>query len=115
MKRIILAIVYAMLAARAHATVRTLQVTLTSSNTSILSSGAHLNTRWFVIQNNAAHNIRIGDTNISTTRGILLATGTPGGSFYVAPDPSGSGRDLGGWFINGTSGDVVDVIYDDGQ
>lgn len=102
-------------AAHAHAAVKTLQVTLGSGNTSILSAGAHLNTRWFTIQNNAAHTVRIGDTNISTTRGILLQAGPAGGSFYVAPDPAGSGRDLGGWFINGTSGDVIDVIYDDGQ
>jgi hypothetical protein len=102
----------------AHATVRTLQVTVGAANTPILNAGAHLQCRWFVIQDNAAASIRIGDASISTTRGILLApsaSGAPGGSFFVGPDPSGSARDLGGWFINGTAGNVIDIVYDDGQ
>lgn len=112
------ALILALLTSPAFATVRTLQVTLTSSNTPILSPGSHLQTRWFTIQNNATHSIRIGDSAITTTRGILLnpsATSLAGGSFYVGPDQAGSARDLGGWFINGTSGDVIDIIYDDGQ
>lgn len=98
-----------------HAAVRTMQVTVGSTTTQILSPGAHLQCRWIAIQNNAAHTIRIGDASTSSTRGILLASGSPGGSFYVGPDSSGTARDLGGWYINGTSGDVIDVVYDDGQ
>lgn len=115
MKRIGLVLLF-LCASMAHATVRTLQITLGASNTAILASAsAHLNTRWFIIQNNATHIVRVGDVNISTTRGIQLPSGSPGGSFYVGPDPAGSARDLGGWYINGTSGDVIDIIYDDGQ
>lgn len=99
----------------AHAAVKTLQVTIGAANTSIISSGAHQNCRWIVIENNAAHSIRIGDTNISSSRGLLLSSGTPGGSFYIGPDSAGSARDLGNWFINGTQSDVIDVIYDDGN
>lgn len=97
------------------ATVRTLQVTLGTGNITVITAGAHQNCRWIVFQDNAAHSVRLGDSSISTTRGLLLATGSPGGSFYVGPDSSGSARDLGGWYMNGTSGDVIDVIYDDGQ
>lgn len=98
-----------------HAAVVTLQVTIGAANTKVIAVGAHQNCRWIVIQNNAAHTIRIGDTNITSSRGILLASGSPGGSFYIGPDESGSSRDLGGWYINGTQNDVVDIIYDDGQ
>lgn len=95
--------------------VKTLQVTLGSGNTAVLSAGAHLNCRWIVFQDNATHVMRIGDTNISSTRGLLLASGSPGGSFFVGPDTSGTGKDLGSWYVNGTNGDVIDIIYDDGQ
>lgn len=95
------------------AAVKTLQVTLGSGNTTVITAGAHQNCRWIVFQDNATHNIRIGDSNTSSTRGLALASG--GASFYIGPDSSGSARDLGGWYINGTSGDVVDVIYDDGN
>lgn len=113
MKR--LCLLFLLFAAPAFGAVHTLQVTIGAANTQILSSGAHLNCRWLVIQDNAAHNIRIGDTNITSSRGMLLSSGSPGGSFYVGPDSSGSSRDLGTWYINGTQNDVVDVIYDDGQ
>lgn len=115
MRKIFVVLALLIASLQAHATVRTLQVTIGAANTSVLSAGAHIQCRWFIIQNNAAHSIRIGDTNISTTRGLLLNTGTPGGNFFVGPDQSGLGRDLGGWFINGTAADVIDVIYDDGQ
>lgn len=102
----------------AQAAVITLQVTIGAANTKVISAGAHQNCRWIVIQNNAAHVIRIGDTNITSSRGILLNAGSggnAGGSFFVGPDQGGSSRDLGSWYINGTQNDVVDVIYDDGQ
>ena len=112
MRRMILAFLL-LLSVPCFGAVKTLQVTLGSGNTSILSAGAHLNAVWFTIQDNAGHNIRIGDTNISTTRGIALQSG--GGSFYVGPALTGTGKDLGTWYLNGTNGDVIDVIYDDGQ
>jgi hypothetical protein len=105
----------ALFASQAHAAVRTAQVTIGAANTLVLSSGAHLNCRWIVFQNNATHAIHIGDTNITTTRGLQLAPGNPGGSFYVGPDAGATARDLGTWYINGTQNDVIDVIYDDGQ
>lgn len=80
----------------AHAAVRTMQVTLGDSVTQVLSAGAHP-----------------GDANITSTRGLALSPG--GGSFFVAPSSSTTARDLGTWYIIGTSGDVIDVIYDDGE
>jgi len=96
---------------QAHAAVKTMQVTIGAGNTAVLSPGAHLNAIWMLFQNNAAHVMRIGDANISTTRGLSVAT--PGGAFYVGP-ATGVGRDLGSWYVNGTAGDVLDIVYEDG-
>lgn len=98
---------------QATAAVRTLQVTLGSGVTPILSVGAHQQVRWFVVQDNAAHAVRYGDVNITATRGLALSPS--GTSFYVGPDSSASARDLGSAYLYGTSGDVIDVIYDDGE
>jgi hypothetical protein len=98
---------------QAHAAVRTLQVTLGAGVTSVLSPLAHQQVLWVTIQNNATHSIRIGDANVTSTRGLALNSG--GGSFFVGPSSSGSARDLGSWYIIGTSADVIDVIYDDGE
>lgn len=100
-------------AIQSHAAVRTLLVTLGASATQVLSPGAHQQVLWFTIQDNATHSVRIGDANITSARGIALSPG--GGSFYVGPSSSSSARDLGSWYIFGTSGDVIDVIYDDGE
>jgi hypothetical protein len=111
-KYLVLALLF-LCAVSSHATVRTLQVTLGSGVTQVLSAGSHFQVRWFVIQDNATHSVRIGDAQITSSRGLAL---TPsGGSFYVGPDQGASSRDLGTWYIIGTNGDVVDVIYDDGQ
>lgn len=115
MKKILAILLLSFTALQVQAAVVTIQVTIGAANTKVIAAGAHQNCRWIVIQNNATHTIRIGDTNITSTRGILLSSGSPGGSFFVGPDSSGSARDLGGWYINGTTNDVIDIIYDDGQ
>lgn len=118
MRKLLAILILALAAMQAGAAVITLQVTIGAANTKVIAVGAHQNCRWITIQNNAAHTIRIGDTNITSTRGILLnaaSGGNAGGSFFIGPDQGGSSRDLGSWYINGTQNDVVDVIYDDGQ
>lgn len=118
MKRLLLAFVFLLSwAVPASAKVVTLQVTIGATLTQVLSAGAHLQCRWIVFQNNAAHNQAIGDssTNVSTPRGILLSSGTPGGSFFVGPDSAGSARDLGTWYVSGTQNDILSITYDDGQ
>lgn len=93
--------------------VRTLQVTLGAAATPLLSAGAHQQVLWFTIQNNSAAAARIGDANVTATRGIAL---TPAGASYtVGPGPSNTGRDLGSWYVFGTATDVIDVVYDDGE
>ena len=87
-----------------------IQVTLGAGNTPITTTNTFA--RWVSIQNNAAHSVRVGDSSVSTTQGILLASGTPGGSvtMVIGPMPSTS-IDLANIYLRGTSADVIDVAY----
>ncbi len=89
--------------------VHTLQVTLgAGSNTQV--SATRKPCKAIIIQNNAAHVCRVGDVNTSSTRGIQLASGSPGGSttlqHVVAYD-----SDLSQWYVAGTAADVIDVLW----
>lgn len=96
---------------QAFATVRTLQVTLGSGATQI--TVGNITCKWVVFQNNASHSMRIGDSNVTSSRGLLL---TASGSFFAPPAaPQGFTTNLNGWYVIGTSSDVIDIIYDDGQ
>jgi hypothetical protein len=64
---------------------------------------------YFVCQNNASHSIRIGDSTVSTTKGILISPGTPGGSQTITPALQYSG-DLTEFYIIGTANDIVDFM-----
>jgi hypothetical protein len=63
-----------------------------------------------MFQNNSATSIRIGDWSVSPTRGILLAPGTPGGSSNYGAFIN-YGTYLSDWWISGTAGAVIDIIY----
>jgi hypothetical protein len=88
--------------------VKTLQVTIGAGVTEI-STGA-LFCSEVQIQNNAAHSIRVGDSATTSSRGALLASGSPGGSQTWGPFPNGK-IDLSQLYIAGTQNDVIDVIY----
>lgn len=94
--------------------VRTLQVTLTGAvqNIGALVPGL-TKCKWVSFFNTAAAAMRVGDANISATRGVPLAATT--GS-YSPPVPSGTstfGTDLNQWNVIGTATQLLDVIYDD--
>ena len=89
----------------------TLQVTLGSGITPILASG-DLPCKWVIFQNNAAHSMRLGDSNITSSRGLYLAAGPGGGSYNSIATAPITGTGLKNWYVIGTSGDVLDVIYD---
>jgi hypothetical protein len=77
--------------------------------------------QWIQFQNNAAHNIRYGmDNLVSVTtpaavnggtagRGILLASGSPGGAGSQST-PIEYSTMISDWWIAGTAGDVIDVL-----
>ena len=82
---------------------------------------ANIYVQWLCFQNNSAHPIRYGDQSASMTtpaasnggtagKGILLTGGSPGGSGSQST-PINYGTYLSDWWIAGTSGDVIDVLY----
>jgi len=77
--------------------------------------------QWLTFQNNSAHSIRYGDQSVSVTtpaavnggtagKGMLLAPGSPGGAGSQST-PVNYGTYLSDWWIAGTAGDVIDVLY----
>lgn len=90
--------------------VATLQVTLGAGVTPIIPSG-NIFFKWVIFQNNAAANMRLGDANVTSSRGLLLqpvGSATPPYSVPVTGN-------LAKWFVIGTTAQVLDVIYDDGN
>lgn len=88
----------------------TFQVTLGSGATQL--SAAHLYCSAWIIQNNATHNMRFGDSTVTTSKGTVLASGSPGGSYTTTASANGSQPnpdDLSQWYVAGTAADVVDV------
>jgi hypothetical protein len=81
------------------------QVTLGAAATQISTHG--IGYRQLVIQNNATHDVRYGDSTVTATRGILL---NPGGSSNEGAI-SIQGGVLSTDYLFGTSGDVIDFAY----
>lgn len=89
--------------------IQTLQVTLTGSTQPV--SAVPVKVQWATFQNNAAGVMRIGDANVSTTRGYSLAAS--GGALTVPSDTGATfGTDLSQWSVIGTTAQVLDVICD---
>src|ERR1039458_399324 len=80
----------------------TLQTTLGNGATEI-SSTVQL-VYQVMLQNNAAHSMRCGDSNVTSSRGALLAAS--GGTVNFTAQMY-----LSQLYCVGTQGDVVDVIY----
>lgn len=60
----------------------------------------------FIPQNTGSNNMRLGDYSVSATRGIIIY---PSGTLPVFPSLQYSG-DLGEFYVNGTAGDVLDIL-----
>lgn len=88
----------------------TKQVTLLVTATRVQTTS--LPCRQVTVQNNSADTCRVGDSNVSATRGAKLdpsSSGNAGGS-YNSMLPMGA-VDLNEIWIFGTVGDVIDIIY----
>lgn len=91
-----------------------LQVTITTTNTPQLITPAQAenglgNGIYFqsvIFQNNGVADMRIGDSSVSSTKGIKL---TAGGSLTSSLPLAYSGN-LNEWWVNGTSGDKLDIL-----
>lgn len=95
-----------------------LQITLGAAATPVIPKAVVPgNSRAFsvlVIQNNSAANVRIGDSTVSATKGILLLTnaGGGGGSQTITPSLQYTG-DLTEFYLFGTAGSVIDIMVFD--
>ena len=88
--------------------IHTLQVTIGAGVTQVTTSD--LPAREIIFQNNAAHVVRVGDAQVSSSRGVQLASGSPGGSLTVGPMTDRT-LNLNQFYLAGTNGDVIDVEY----
>ncbi len=81
------------------------QVTLGAAATQINAHG--IGFRQLIIQNNAAHDVRYGDSTVTATRGILMNPGgaTNAGTLNV------QGGVLSTEYLYGTQNDVIDYAY----
>ncbi len=87
---------------------RLIQVTLGAAATQVTI--AKIYSPYVVIQDNAGANCRVGDNTVSATKGILLATGSPGGSITITR--ADNRVPLFQYFIFGTAGNIIDVLYE---
>ena len=98
---------------------RILQLTLGSGATQISpnlnsTSPESIYVSLLVISNSGGHTIRIGDSTVTSTTGIGLATGSPGTPLVLNFETI-RGSLLSSWYILGTSGDKIDVLYETAQ
>jgi hypothetical protein len=91
---------------------KTLQVTIGAGVTQFTTKD--IPARQIIVQNNAAHVMRVGDVNTTSSVGAsLAAAGTsPGGSLNLGPFYDNP-ENLKEWWVAGTQNDVLDVIYTD--
>ena len=88
--------------------VKTLQITQTGS--AVQLSTTFIFARWVIFQNTAAAAMRLGDSAVTTSKGMsLAATGAP---YILQPMPDGSHYDLSQWYTIGTNTQLLDVVYD---
>jgi hypothetical protein len=94
---------------------RLLQVTMTGTAVPIIAKGVQpansLPFQVLIFQNNAAHLIRLGDSTVSSTKGIVLASGstTTQPPLVISPGLEYT-SDAYEWYAYGTNADVLDVI-----
>jgi hypothetical protein len=90
------------------ATMKTLQVTLGAAATQVTTVQTFA--RQALVQNNAAHDIRVRDSNVSATRGAKLLA-SANGSMNLGQSDINTEIDLSTVYIFGTAADVIDVIF----
>ena len=89
---------------------KSLQVTLLATATQVSTTKPPIQCRQVIIQNNAAHSVRLGDSTVSATVGQYLAAGPGGGGFNSGPADIYNTY-LTDLYLFGTAADVIDVFY----
>lgn len=89
--------------------IHTSQVTLGAAATQATTTSTPC--REIYVQDNAGHNVRVGDSAVSATRGALLLSASNGSITIGSAAGSGAyALDLNQIFLFGTAADVIDVI-----
>lgn len=88
------------------------QTTLGAAATQLIPAavGANILARQVIIQNNAASTMRLGDSTVSATKGIFLASGPGGGQFNSGPISAAPNSYLSDFWVFGTAAAVVDIL-----
>ena len=98
---------------------RVIEVTLGSGATQILIPNqqapmANVAVSLLVVQKNSTNSVTLGDNTVTDTKGIVIAAGTPGTPLILQfSQPRGSL--LSQYWLFGTSGDKVEVMYETAQ
>ena len=93
---------------------KSLQITITATNVAQQFQSGSLPVRQIYMQNNGSNIMTVGDSAITTSRGILLLNGvsrTSPGDANNAGAFTGGATDLNEWYVLGTQGDTLDVLY----
>jgi hypothetical protein len=89
-------------------TARSIQVTLGAGATQIATTPTYCNQ--MDVQNNAAAVCRLGDSTVSSTKGVqLLAAGVSGSKHTIGPF-AGMQVDASQYQLYGTSSQLIDVL-----
>jgi len=89
-------------------TARLIQVTLGAGATQISATSAYFNQ--MNVRNSAAAVARLGDSTVSSTKGIALAAANAANSEIVIGPFAGMQGDASQYWLFGTSGQLIDVL-----
>lgn len=90
---------------------RLLQVTIGSETRTQITT-AQIYTPYLSIQKNTANNCRVGDNTVTTSKGIVIAAGNTTPQAPLVVHRSDNRVLLSQYYLAGTSGDVVDILYE---
>ncbi len=85
-------------------------MTLGAGATQIAPVHPEVKCRQVILQNNAAAAMWLGDSSVTTSNGIYLASGPGGGVFNTGVFSPYPAR-LSDFFVVGTSGQIVTIFY----
>ena len=88
---------------------RLIQITMGAGARTQITT-AQIYSPFLTIQNNSANNVRVGDNTVSSTKGILLASGSPGGSYTIQRNDNRI--PLFQYYISAPVGTIVDIHYE---
>ena len=88
--------------------INNIQITIGAGVTQVATTS--ITVKQLSFQNNGGHNIRVGGHMVTSSLGMLIATGTPGGALTFGDGVTVSSN-LREWYIAGTQNDVIEVMY----